>query len=120
MPDRPPDHSVSDKTSPRGALIYSLSGDLTPLPAAPAVAQQAGFPRPILHGLASYGTACAVILRAFGADDPAAMRSLSLRFAGVVFPGDTLEFRLWQQAGQVLFDARAGTRKVLDQGVCNI
>ncbi|MFN3293405.1 MAG: MaoC/PaaZ C-terminal domain-containing protein [Gemmobacter sp.] len=120
MPDRAPDAVVRVTTSGRAALIYRLSGDLNPLHADYAVARRAGFDRPILHGLASYGTAAAVVLRAFGGDDPARMTSLALRFSGVVYPGDTLRFDLWQDGGCVLFEAHAGERKVLDQGVAGV
>jgi acyl dehydratase len=120
MPDRAPDHVEHVTHSQRAAYVYRLSGDLNPLHADYDVARKAGFDRPILHGLASYGTACAVILRAFCNGDPARMASLDLRFSGVVYPGDTLEFRLWKDAGRVLFDARVGERTVLDQGVSEI
>lgn len=120
MPDRAPDAVVNVATSPRAALIYRLSGDLNPLHTDYAVAQRAGFDMPILHGLASYGTAAAVVLRAFGADDPARLTALACRFSGVVFPGDTLRFDLWHDGSRVLFEAHAGNRKVLDQGVAGV
>lgn len=117
MPDRAPDHRESVPTSARAALIYRLSGDLNPLHIDPAVARRGGFARPILHGLASYGTACAVVLRAFCGGDPARMTGLDLRFAGVVYPGDRLDFACWQDGDRVLFEARVGERVVLDQGL---
>ncbi|MGV0819062.1 MaoC/PaaZ C-terminal domain-containing protein [Martelella sp. AMO21009] len=120
MPDRAPDHVERIQTSPRAALIYRLSGDYNPLHADYDVARRAGFKAPILHGLASYGTACAVILRAFCDGDPARMRSLDLRFAGVVMPGDTLDFRCWKEEGRALFEARVGDRIVLDQGASEL
>lgn len=120
MPDREPDHSEQIKTSPRAAYIYRLSGDYNPLHADYDVAKRGGFDAPILHGLASYGTACAVVLRAFCGSDPARMKSLDLRFAGVVFPGDQLDFSCWKEAGRVLFEVRVGDRVVIDQGVSEI
>ncbi|MFV0384593.1 MaoC/PaaZ C-terminal domain-containing protein [Paracoccus sp. (in: a-proteobacteria)] len=120
MPDRPPDHVEQVPTSPRAALIYRLSGDFNPLHSDYTVARRAGFSAPILHGLASYGTACAVILRAFCDGDPARMASLDLRFAGVVMPGERLEFRCWHQEGRILFEAHAGGRLVIDQGVSEL
>jgi hypothetical protein len=105
---------------PKAAYLYRLSGDYNPLHADYDVARAAGFKEPILHGLASYGTACAVVLRAFCDGDPARMKSLDLRFAGVVFPGDTLDFACWAEDGRVLFEARIGDRVVLDQGVAEI
>jgi acyl dehydratase len=120
MPDRAPDHVERITHSTRAAYLYRLSGDYNPLHADYDVARAAGFKEPILHGLASYGTACAVVLRAFCDGDPARMKSLDLRFAGVVFPGDTLDFACWAEDGRVLFEARIGDRVVLDQGVAEI
>jgi acyl dehydratase len=120
MPARAPDHIESVATSPRAALIYRLSGDYNPLHADYKVARQAGYDRPILHGLASYGTACAVLLRAFCRGDPARLKSLSLRFAGVVMPGERLDFACWKEGGQVLFEAKVADGTVMDQGVAQI
>jgi acyl dehydratase len=120
MPARAPDHVEGVETSERAALIYRLSGDYNPLHADHAVARKAGYDRPILHGLASYGTVCAVVLRAFCGRDPARLQSLSLRFAGVVMPGDRLDFACWKEGGQVLFEAKVGDRVVMDQGVAEI
>ena len=120
MPDRMPDHTERIQTSPRAALIYRLSGDTNPLHADYDVARKAGYPQPILHGLASYGTACAVILRAFCGGDPARMKSLDLRFAGVVMPADALDFACWKDGSRVLFEVRVGNRTVIDQGVSEV
>ena len=120
MPARAPDHVETVRTSPRAALIYRLSGDINPLHVDYEVARKAGYERPILHGLASYGTACAVILRAFCDGDPARMRSLELRFAGIVLPGDELDLRCWKEGDRVLFEAQVGERIVIDQGASNV
>lgn len=120
MPDRTPDHAESVPTSARAAYVYRLSGDYNPLHSDYDVARRAGFDRPILHGLASYGTVCAVIVRAFCGGDVARLASLDLRFAGIVFPGDRLDFRLWKEGRRVFFEALIGERTVLDQGVAEI
>lgn len=120
MPDRAPDIEITVPTSPRSALIYRLSGDLNPIHADYPAAHRAGFERPILHGLASYGTACAVIVQKFCGGDPVRMKSLDLRFCGIVMPGDRLEFSCWREADRVVFEARVGARKVMDQGVSRI
>lgn len=116
MPDAEPDLVAHFATSPRAALIYRLSGDWNPLHFDPAVAAKAGFSRPILHGLASYGIAGAAISQAAG-KDPATLASLACRFSGVVLPGDELEFRVWRSADNAArFTAHIGERKVLDAG----
>ncbi len=115
-PSVAPDAVAKIVTSPRAALIYRLSGDWNPLHLDPQLAAQAGFPRPILQGLASYGMAGAAVSRALGRD-PAALLKLACRFSGVVFPADELEFRVWKQdEGGARFCAYVGERKVLDDG----
>jgi acyl dehydratase len=95
-PDRAPDFTMSERTSPEQAALYRLSGDLNPLHISPQFAQMAGFDRPILHGLCTYGFAGrAFLLHACGGN-PLRFKSFAARFAGVVFPGDTLTTEGWQ------------------------
>lgn len=94
-------------TSARAALIYRLSGDYNPLHADPEVARAAGFPRPILHGLATYGIAGRAILREFCDDEPGRMASLAVRFSAPVLPGETIRTEMWRLEDRVLFRARA-------------
>jgi acyl dehydratase len=110
-PARAADYRLSALISPRAALIYRLSGDWNPLHADPAVARKAGFDRPILHGLASYGIAGRAVTKAAGVR----LGSLAVRFAGVVYPGDTLEFTVWREAGKIFFEGHVGDRRVLDR-----
>ncbi|MEO0031435.1 MAG: hypothetical protein RIS94_1193 [Pseudomonadota bacterium] len=114
-PQGEPDAVHTVVTSPRAALIYRLSGDWNPLHLDPVIAAKAGFPRPILHGLASYGMAGVAVSRALGYN-PAAVSLLSCRFSGVVLPGDALEFRVWNNGDAARFTAHVGDRKVLDGG----
>jgi acyl dehydratase len=95
---RPPDGQAPDfelavDTRPEQALLYRLLGDLNLVHARPDVAQQAGFERPILHGLCTYGIAARVALRALAGDEPRRFRAFDARFAKVVLPGDTLLVR---------------------------
>ena len=115
IPDRPPDHIAHFPTDRRAALIYRLSGDLNPLHSDPEAAHQAGFERPILHGLASYGVAAVAVARALG-QSPTQVKRLDCRFSGVVYPGDQLSFRIWRTQEGAVFQAFVGERKTLDQG----
>lgn len=114
-PEAAPDARIDLPTSPRSALIYRLSGDWNPLHADPAVARKAGFERPILHGLASYGMAGIALCRALGCS-PQALKSLAVRFTGVVVPGDTLRFSIWQYGVATHFEACVDDRVVLGKG----
>jgi acyl dehydratase len=94
-PARAPDFEVVEQTTREQALLYRLSGDINPLHADPNMAKFGGFDRPILHGLCTYGHAGRAVLKGACGGDVGKFRSFFARFAGVVFPGDTLTTRGW-------------------------
>ncbi|MBA0050041.1 3-alpha,7-alpha,12-alpha-trihydroxy-5-beta-cholest-24-enoyl-CoA hydratase [Streptomyces sp. AJS327] len=96
-PDREPDHVVEKGTREDQALLYRLSGDWNPLHADPEFAQLAGFDRPILHGLCSYGVVLKALVDTALDGDVTRVRDYRTRFAGVVFPGETLRVRMWRR-----------------------
>jgi len=101
-PEREPDHVVEVKTPEQLALIYRLSGDLNPLHADPAFAALAGFDRPILHGLCSYGITCKTAVDTVLDGDVTRVTEYSTRFAGIFFPGETMRVKMWDDgAGRV-------------------
>jgi acyl dehydratase len=106
MPDRPCDVQVSLPTLERQALIYRLSGDYNTLHADPAVARAAGFERPILHGLCTYGMAVHALLKTVCRHDAAGIRRVAVRFTAPVTPGETVRFEFWD-AGNGRFHLRA-------------
>ena len=107
VPARAPDLVVECTTIARQALLYRLSGDRNPLHVDPAIAAIAGFDRPILHGLCTFGIVCkAAVDHALGGNT-AALASYRARFAGVVFPGETLLVSLWEE--QDVLAIRAST-----------
>ena len=110
LPERTPDAIVTLPTLPQAALIYRLSGDHNPLHADPAVATKAGFARPILHGLATYGVACHAVLQAVCGYDPARLRSIGVRFSAPVYPGETIRTEIWHEEGGAAFRARVVER----------
>jgi acyl dehydratase len=83
------------------ALLYRLSGDWNPLHADPEFAKLAGFDRPILHGLCTYGMTLKAVVDTLLGGDVTRVRSYTTRFAGVVFPGETLRIRMWRSDGEV-------------------
>jgi acyl dehydratase len=115
LPDRAPDQVVDLQVSRRAALIYRLSGDYNPLHADPVVAARAGFPAPILHGLASYGMAARALLSVCPG---ARLRRFGVRFAAPVYPGEILRTELWIDGDTALFRSRICERDsvVLNNG----
>jgi acyl dehydratase len=102
-PGSEPDLVLTASTRPDQALLYRLSGDHNPLHTDPSFAARAGFPRPILHGMCTYGVVGRVLLQALANGDPAHFGSMSGRFSKPVFPGEALTIRVWQGEGPRLF-----------------
>ena len=110
-PDGAPDRVVERPIRPDQALLYRLSGDYNPLHADPEFAKLAGFDRPILHGLCTYGMTLKAVVDTLLDGDVGRVRSYATRFAGVVFPGETLRIRMWrQEAGRVRVAVGAAER----------
>jgi acyl dehydratase len=122
-PQRDPDHVVESTTMPQQALLYRMaSGDKNPLHVDPGFAAFAGFDRPILHGLCTYGiVAKAAVDRAVesGPEDVASFRA---RFSGIVYPGETLITRIWEEGDHLVVTAEAKERtvNVLSNGVIGL
>jgi acyl dehydratase len=116
-PEGPPDERILVSTRRDQALLYRLSGDRNPLHSDPAVSRRAGFERPILHGLCTFGVVGRVLLRIAAGDDPARFRQMEARFSKPVFPGDTLTVEVWATDPPLRFRVRnpAGD-VVLDRG----
>ncbi|MFF4790518.1 MaoC/PaaZ C-terminal domain-containing protein [Streptomyces sp. NPDC001276] len=96
-----PDRTVERTVREDQALLYRLSGDYNPLHADPEFAARAGFERPILHGLCTYGMTLKAVVDTLLDGDVARVRSCTTRFAGVVYPGETLRIRMWRREGGV-------------------
>ncbi|MEU9498104.1 MaoC/PaaZ C-terminal domain-containing protein [Streptomyces sp. NPDC048196] len=110
LPDRAPDLTTERQIRADQALLYRLSGDWNPLHADPEFAKLAGFDRPILHGLCTYGVTLKAVVDTLLDGDVSRVRSYRTRFAGVVFPGETLRIRLWREAGRIQASVTAPER----------
>ena len=118
-PERAPDHCVTYATREDQALLYRLSGDFNPLHSDPDFAKAAGFPKPILHGLCTYGFTGRALLHALCGGDPARFRSMEGRFAKPVFPGQSLTVNMWVEGGEAIFQTLNDAGEVvLSQGRC--
>ncbi|SDD12083.1 MaoC family dehydratase [Nocardioides lianchengensis] len=102
LPERDPDADTSYDVLPQQALLYRLCGDRNPLHADPAFAQGAGFPAPILHGLCSYGIVLRTLTEQLLDGDASAVAGFGVKFAGVLFPGETVRVRGWRENGRIV------------------
>ena len=110
MPERAPDVTIDLNTRPEQALLYRLNGDDNPLHADPALAAKAGFPRPILHGLCTFGVVGHALLRGLLDYDATKLRKMAARFTAPVFPGETIRTEIWHDGS---FRARVVERDVI-------
>jgi len=116
-PERDPDHEVTYETRPDQALTYRLSGDRNPLHSDPEFAKLAGFDRPILHGLCTYGFTGRALLHTLCGGQVERFKSMSVRFSKPVLPGDTLTVSMWVEGDEALFQTRTQNDEVvIDQG----
>lgn len=122
IPERKPDAVLALETRIDQALLYRLCGDRNPLHSDPDFARAAGFPRPILHGLCSYGTACRAVLQEICGFDHSRVRGFDVRFSSPVFPGETIVTEMWKDGNIVSFRARLKERDVLvlNNGKCTL
>lgn len=118
VPDRPADHRYAFQTSPNQALVYSLNGDPNPIHTQPRIAAKAGFERPILHGLCTYGLAYHALMASCGSYESTSTRRFDARFSAPVTPGELLNFEFWQLDTGIAFQASspAENRLVLKEG----
>lgn len=103
-------------TRPEMALLYRLNGDHNPLHSDPVVAAAAGFPRPILHGLATFGVVGRALLRTLCGNDPARFGRMACRFSAPVHPGETIRTEIWPTPEGAAFRARVVERDIVVVG----
>jgi acyl dehydratase len=113
IPTRAPDVTCDLPTRPEAALIYRLSGDYNPLHAEPAFAKAAGFERPILHGLGTFGVSGHALLKTLCGYEPRRLVSFGCRFSAPVFPSETIRTEMWRDGNVVSFRARVVERDVI-------
>lgn len=117
IPDTDPDVTIAYQTRSDQALLYRLNGDRNPLHSDPLFAADGGFPKPILHGLCTYGFTGRALLHGLCDADPATFGSMDARFTSPVMPGETLTVRMWRTNDGALFRTHGSDdRVVLDAG----
>jgi acyl dehydratase len=109
IPDREPDARIALPTKEDQPLIYRLSGDRNPLHSDPWFAKEmAGFPKPIMHGLCTYGFSGRALVAELGDGNANAITSIAARFSSPVFPGEILTTSIWRtEAGRAVFRTEA-------------
>ncbi len=120
-PERPPDVTVVLPTRPDQAALYRLSGDKNPLHVDPEFARRSGFERPILHGLCTYGHVARAVIRACCDNDADRLGALEVRFAEVVYPGETLTTDVWRvEPKRVVLQTRVDDRLVISHAAAEL
>ena len=113
IPDRKPDATCELATREDQALLYRLSGDRNPLHCDPDVATAAGFPKPILHGLCTYGVSCRAVLKTICDYDHTKITAFDARFSSPVYPGETVIVDMWVDGNVVSYRSRLKERDVM-------
>lgn len=111
LPDRTPDFEVLTPTLPQQALLYRMCGDRNPLHSDPEFARAAGFPNPILHGLCTYGLVCKTATDTVLDSDASRVTGFRARFAGVLYPGETIRSRIWREGDELVIGATVVERE---------
>jgi len=119
---RDPDVVCDFETLPQNALLYRLCGDMNKLHADPKVAEEAGFPRPILHGLCTFAVAGHALLRHCCGYDPGRLKAFAVRFVAPVYPGETIRTEIWREGEEIAFRCMAAERgvAVIERGSARI
>ncbi|XP_029844734.2 peroxisomal multifunctional enzyme type 2 [Ixodes scapularis] len=119
MPSRKPDAVAVEKTSVDQAALYRLCGDKNPLHIDPSFSAAGGFPKPILHGLCSFGYATRHVLRQYAGNDVRRFKSIQARFTGPVVPGQSIRTEMWKEGNRVLFQCSVPeSKKQIISGGC--
>jgi acyl dehydratase len=113
-PERAPDEVVEMQTLPQQAAIYRLSGDRNPLHIDPDFAKMAGFDKPILHGLCTFGHVARAVIQKYCDGDSDRFKGLDARFTGVVFPGEKIITEMWKESdSQIILQAKTERGEVV-------
>ena len=95
-PDRQPDFEIEETPSLNQPLLYRLSGDVFALHVDQEFAKMAGFEKPIMHGLCTYGYSCRSLINSLTPGEPEKVRRLKCRFSRPLYPGDPIKIQIWK------------------------
>ena len=119
IPDRLPDHTVTDRVGPAQHLLYRLTGDTNLVHVDRDVAVARGLEGPFVHDLCAFGYVCRLAIGVLFPGRPERLRRMYAAMKTVLYPDTPLELELWDlEEGKAAFRLlNADTRKpVLDRG----
>lgn len=122
IPERAPDATYETDIIPNQTFIYALSGDRNPLHRDPKIAKLAGFEKPIIHGLCTYGTTCRAIITNVLDHKSETITGYDVRFSSPAYPGENIAVDVWKDGNVVSFRARVPARgvTVINNGKCTL
>lgn len=105
LPERPADALLEIPTPPEPDTPFRLSAEIA------VAAQTEGKAQSMIRGLGCFGLAGRGALKLTCNNDAERLRSLTVRYAGPMFSGETMRLELWHSApGQALFRMHAVER----------
>jgi len=121
LPAGEPHFEVEQVVSEGQSLLYAKgSGDVFPIHTNPDFARMVGLPDVILHGMCTLAFSTRAVVSALLGGEAQRLRTLSVRFAKMVFHGDTLSTRIWRDDGGARFvTANQDGKLVLREGTAS-
>jgi acyl dehydratase len=117
FPKREPDFTLEYTTKKNQASLYRLFGLMNSIHIDPEAAKSIGLPKPVLHGMCTYGIIMRLILEKYCNRDQDTIKKTYIKMPSFVYPGDTLIVKCTEEGNHVFYQASTKERgKVVSYG----